>query len=156
MVTALGTGKHVVVKISGEKKLHGHIRAIETEHFTLLPDNQSEPIQIAYAEVWQVGKNLGTGGHLSHHRRSCGSGCGGRRGRLRWGGTSPNPTRPDPNGNPTASRRLAVRFDIRDHVIKIPRFGLPETPTISDGIFFPVKGSVHQIEVLAGVVFYLR
>ncbi len=55
-----------------------------------------------------------------------------------------------------ASRRLAVRFDIRDHVIKIPRFGLPETPTSSDGIFFPVKGFVHQIEVLAGVVFYLR
>jgi ribosome maturation factor RimP len=65
VATALGTGKHVVVKISGEKKLHGHIRAIETEHFTLLPDNQSEPIQIVYAEVWQVGKNLGTGATLA-------------------------------------------------------------------------------------------
>ncbi len=48
-----------------------------------------------------------------------------------------------------ASRRVAVRFDIRDHMIK-------ETPARSDGIFFPVKGSVHQIEVLAGVIFYLR
>ncbi len=54
------------------------------------------------------------------------------------------------------SSRVGVRFDVRDHIIQIPRFGLQQTdpdPT-GGGIFFPVDGSVHNIEISAGVVFY--
>src|SRR5262249_3899820 len=53
-----------------------------------------------------------------------------------------------------ASRRLAVSFDIRDHVISSLGSAWRKTPAGSDGIFFPVKGSVHKREVLAGVIFY--
>ncbi len=52
------------------------------------------------------------------------------------------------------SSRVGVRFDVRDHIIQIPRFGLPQTDPGGSGVFFPVDGSVHNIEVSAGVVFY--
>lgn len=55
-----------------------------------------------------------------------------------------------------ASQRVGVRFDFRDHVAAIPRFGLPETSSGPGGLFFPVDGAVHDIEVSVGVVFYFR
>ena len=61
VVVALGVGKHAVVKVTGGKKLHGHIQAIEGDHFTLQPDNQPSPVQIAYSDVWYVEKNLSAG-----------------------------------------------------------------------------------------------
>ena len=53
-------------------------------------------------------------------------------------------------------RWIGVRVDIRDHVSKIPRFGLPETSSGPGGLFFPVNGSVHNIEISAGIVVFLR
>ena len=61
MVTSLGVGKHVAVEVPSGKKLHGHIQAIEGERFTLLPDNQPAPVQIAYSDVHYVEKNLSFG-----------------------------------------------------------------------------------------------
>ncbi len=61
VVLALGVGKHVAVKTAGGKKLHGHIQAIEADHFTLLPDNQPAPVQIAYNHATYIEKNLSMG-----------------------------------------------------------------------------------------------
>ena len=64
VVAGLGVGKHVMVKV-GEKKLRGHIGAIEEGHFTLLPDREAAPVQIAYNDVRQVGKNPSTGATIA-------------------------------------------------------------------------------------------
>ena len=58
VVAALGVGTHVMVR-TGELKLHGQIRAIEGEHFVILPDGSVDPMVIAYQDVQQIGKNLG-------------------------------------------------------------------------------------------------
>lgn len=52
------------------------------------------------------------------------------------------------------NRWLGVRFDVKDYLTPIPRFGLPQTSTGPGGIFFPVDGVVHNIEVAAGLVFF--
>ncbi len=61
MVVTLGVGKHVAVQVPSGKKLHGHIQAIEGERFTLVPDNQTAPVQIEYSDVHYVEKNLSFG-----------------------------------------------------------------------------------------------
>ena len=53
------------------------------------------------------------------------------------------------------NRWLGLRFDLKDHMSPIPRFGLDETSSGPGGIFFPVSGIVHNVEVAAGIVFYL-
>ncbi len=58
VVAALGVGTHVMVR-TGELKIHGQIRAIEGDHFVILPDDDVNPMAIAYQDVQQVGKNLG-------------------------------------------------------------------------------------------------
>ena len=58
VVAALGAGNHVMVRTS-ELKIHGQIMAVELDHFLILPDNQAKPVEIAYQDVHQVGKNLG-------------------------------------------------------------------------------------------------
>ena len=58
VVDALGVGKHIMVKTFGAKEFRGRIQAIEQDSFSLLPDRQSMPVQIAYNEVSQVGENL--------------------------------------------------------------------------------------------------
>lgn len=55
-----------------------------------------------------------------------------------------------------AGNYLGVRFDFRDHVTKIPRFGDPQAPVAPGADFFPVSGAVHDLEVSAGVVIYLK
>ena len=52
------------------------------------------------------------------------------------------------------SRWLGIRFDLKDHMSAIPRFGLDETSSGPGGIFFPVSGLVHNIETAGGIVFY--
>ncbi len=56
VVTALGIGNHITVKIAGGKKHHGQIQAIEPDHFTLeLVEKVDSPtLQIAYRDVWRV------------------------------------------------------------------------------------------------------
>ena len=58
---ALGVGKHVVVKMTGNRELHGHIQALDSDHFTLMPDRQAAPVQIAYNDVQHLEKNLSFG-----------------------------------------------------------------------------------------------
>ena len=53
------------------------------------------------------------------------------------------------------NRWLGLRFDFKDYMSPIPRFGLGETSSGPGGIFFPVSGIVHNVEVAAGIVFYL-
>ena len=57
VVRALGVGMHVMVKITGGKKLRGHIEAVDSDNFTLRLDREGTPVQIAYNEVWQVREN---------------------------------------------------------------------------------------------------
>lgn len=49
-----------------------------------------------------------------------------------------------------------LRFDVRDHLAKIPRFGIPEAPTAGIADFFPVSGATHDVETSVGIVIYLR
>ncbi len=53
------------------------------------------------------------------------------------------------------NRWLGLRFDLKDHMSPIPRFGLEETSSGPGGIFFPVSGIVHNVEAAGGIVFYL-
>jgi hypothetical protein len=57
VIAALGAGNHVVVRTS-ELKIHGQIMAVERDHFVILPDDQAKPVQIAYQDVQQAGKNM--------------------------------------------------------------------------------------------------
>ena len=61
VVEALGVGRHAVVKTTAGQEYHGNIQAIDRDQFTLLPDHQSQPVQIAYNDVQQVGPNLSKG-----------------------------------------------------------------------------------------------
>ena len=52
------------------------------------------------------------------------------------------------------NRWLELRFDFKDYMSPIPRFGLDETSSGPGGIFFPVSGILHNVEAAAGIVFY--
>jgi ribosome maturation factor RimP len=58
VVEALGIGRHAVVKTAAGQEYHGNIQAIGQGYFTLLPDRETAPVQIAYNNVQQVGPNL--------------------------------------------------------------------------------------------------
>jgi len=51
---------------------------------------------------------------------------------------------------------LGIRFDLRDHLSPIPRFGVPEAPTAGVADFFPVSGMVHDVEASVGIVIYFH
>jgi hypothetical protein len=57
----LGVGHHIMVKTSEAKEYHGNIVALGAESFTMLPDRTTEPVQIAFSKVVQLGPNLSTG-----------------------------------------------------------------------------------------------
>ena len=52
------------------------------------------------------------------------------------------------------NRWLGLRFDFKDHMSPIPRYGLEETSSGPGGIFFPVSGILHNVEAAGGIVFY--
>jgi len=52
--------------------------------------------------------------------------------------------------------QFGVRFDVRDYVSGIPRYGLPENPVSAGGPSFPVHGVVNNVELSAGFVFYFQ
>lgn len=54
------------------------------------------------------------------------------------------------------TERLGVRLDFRDHITKIPRFGVPAAPPGSGVDFFPVGGSIHSFETSVGIVIYFQ
>jgi len=52
------------------------------------------------------------------------------------------------------NRWLGLRFDFKDYMSPVPRFGLEETSSGSGGIFFPISGILHNVEAAGGIVFY--
>jgi ribosome maturation factor RimP len=60
VAVGLGLGRHIMVKTAGGKEYHGNIRAIGSESFTVLPDHQTTPLQVAYNETARLGPNLST------------------------------------------------------------------------------------------------
>jgi ribosome maturation factor RimP len=61
VVAELGVGHHIMVKTSEAKEYHGNILAIAAESFTVLPDHQATPVQIAYNQTLQMGPNMSKG-----------------------------------------------------------------------------------------------
>ena len=64
-VVGLGVGHHVMVKQVSNLELHGNIQTIGMESFTMLPDHQQAPVEIAYSDVKVVHKNLSAGATLA-------------------------------------------------------------------------------------------
>ena len=54
------------------------------------------------------------------------------------------------------SRYLGLRIDLRDHLMGIPRFGVPETPLNPGGVFYPVSGLLNNIEISIGAIVYFE
>jgi len=54
----LGVGRHVMVKTAGAKEYHGSIVALGAESFTIVPDRTSQPVQITYHDVQQMGSSM--------------------------------------------------------------------------------------------------
>ncbi len=54
----LGIGRHIMVKTAGAKEYHGNIVALGVESFTILPDRTSQPVQIAYQDVQEMGSSM--------------------------------------------------------------------------------------------------
>lgn len=50
---------------------------------------------------------------------------------------------------------VGLRFDVRDHLASIPRYGVPQVPTPGVADFYPVSGWVNDWETSVGIVFYL-
>jgi small nuclear ribonucleoprotein (snRNP)-like protein len=61
VVVGLGTGRHIVAKTKEAKEYHGNIQAIDADHFTVLPDNSTAPVRVAYCDVLQLGPNMSKG-----------------------------------------------------------------------------------------------
>jgi hypothetical protein len=54
----LGVGHHVMVKTAETKEYHGNIVALGAESFAILPDRTSQPVQIAYHDVQELGSSM--------------------------------------------------------------------------------------------------
>lgn len=65
VVLGLGVGKHIMVKTAAGKEYHGNIQAVDADFFTILPDQQMAPVQLAYADVLQLGPNLSRGAKIA-------------------------------------------------------------------------------------------
>ena len=50
--------------------------------------------------------------------------------------------------------RMGIRMDVRDNIAGMPRYGLPEAPLNPGGASYPVKGVIHDLEMVWGVVFH--
>lgn len=59
VVLGLGVGHHIQVKTTAGKEYHGNIHAIDSDAFSMLPDRETTPVQIAFADVRYVESNLG-------------------------------------------------------------------------------------------------
>ncbi len=65
VVVGLGVGRHIMVKTTAGEEYHGNIQAIGVDSFTMLPDRQTESVQIAYNEILQTGPNLSRGAKIA-------------------------------------------------------------------------------------------
>ena len=61
----LGVGHHIQVRTTAGKEYHGNILSVGTEQFTLLPDHQAAPIEIAYSQTLRMGPNLSKGAKIA-------------------------------------------------------------------------------------------
>jgi len=50
---------------------------------------------------------------------------------------------------------FGLRADFRDHIMGVPRFSLPQAPTGTGGVFYPVSGQANNLEFSAGLVIYI-
>jgi hypothetical protein len=57
-VVGLGIGKHVMARNFGGLEVHGLIQEIGPEHFTVLPDHQTQAVSFNYAEIMKVEPNM--------------------------------------------------------------------------------------------------
>ena len=60
VVSRLGVGEHVAVRLTSGETVRGHIRAIADDHFVLVLDRKAAPLDIAYGDVRQLGPNPST------------------------------------------------------------------------------------------------
>ena len=65
VVLGLGVGHHIQVKTTAGKEYHGNIQIIGTDSFRMLPDRETAPVQIAFADVQYVEQNLSTGAKVA-------------------------------------------------------------------------------------------
>jgi ribosome maturation factor RimP len=65
VVSELGVGHHIMVKTTAGKEYHGNILSVDTEQFTVLPDHQAVPVEIAYSQALRMGPNLSKGGKIA-------------------------------------------------------------------------------------------
>jgi hypothetical protein len=49
---------------------------------------------------------------------------------------------------------FGIRFDLRDHVIGVPRLGVLPGPPVPGADFYPVTGIVHDVAATVGIVIY--
>lgn len=54
------------------------------------------------------------------------------------------------------TRRLGVRFDLRDHVTGLTRFGLPQNAVSPGSAYYPISGLVSNWELTGGVEYHFR
>jgi len=57
VIAGLGVGRHIVVKTTDGAEYHGKVVAMGADHFTILPDHQRAPIQIAYSDALLLSPN---------------------------------------------------------------------------------------------------
>jgi ribosome maturation factor RimP len=65
VVLGLGVGRHIQVKTTAGKEYHATIQEINSDSFMMLPDHQTEPVQIAFGEVQYVEQNLSKGAKIA-------------------------------------------------------------------------------------------
>jgi ribosome maturation factor RimP len=65
MAAELGVGHHIKVKTSEAKEFHGKIVAIAPDSFTVLLDQTTAPVQVAYNDVQQMGPNMSKGSKIA-------------------------------------------------------------------------------------------
>jgi hypothetical protein len=65
VVLGLGVGHHIQVKTTVGKEYHGNIQVIGADSFSMLPDRETAPVQIAFADVRYVEQNLSTGAKVA-------------------------------------------------------------------------------------------
>ena len=65
VVLGLGVGHHIQVKTTAGKEYHGNIQVIDSDSFSMLPDRETAPVQIAFADVQYVEQNLSRGAKIA-------------------------------------------------------------------------------------------
>jgi len=51
---------------------------------------------------------------------------------------------------------IGARFDFRDHIAGLPRFGLPQTAQSPNGPHYPISGAVSNWELSGGIEYYFQ